>query len=135
MYCSLRLTLLVILFRTPKPTPPTTCKTAGFSSCCTRYGRGCYISAGRCWCDKPCVPTRTSAPIFVQPARLARLVCCGYIVSFIHCATNCCPDTVICYLLCKCICGSITSFAFSVVATVSVYLVPFPILTVTIFRL
>ena len=34
--------------------PPMTCKAAGFSSCCTQRGRGCYLSAGQCWCDRAC---------------------------------------------------------------------------------
>ena len=40
----------------PKAAPPAprTCKAAGFSSCCSQRGRGCYLSAGQCWCDRAC---------------------------------------------------------------------------------
>ena len=47
---------------TPKPTPPRTCKAAGFSSCCRRSGRGCYVSTGRCWCDSACRRYRNCCP-------------------------------------------------------------------------
>ena len=37
-----------------KPVAPTTCAAAGFRSCCRLGGKGCYVRAGRCWCDRRC---------------------------------------------------------------------------------
>ena len=47
---------------TQKPTPPKTCKAAGFSTCCTRSGSGCLVSAGNCWCDRACRAFRNCCP-------------------------------------------------------------------------
>ena len=62
-YVNIAHTLLLSLpFHLAVPQPPRTCRSAGFSTCCSRSGRGCYVAAGRCWCDRACRRYKNCCP-------------------------------------------------------------------------